>query len=334
MIEIAHGAGWPIRAAGETIFALLSDDEGPFHIGLEANGWTPQPMESQGNLHFLRVPGHPEGRYKLVSKEGDWFADPNSRFYGYDENGEFSRTRAPEGPHLERWPGVTDGQLAPRTVRVWVPAKKPTHHLYVHDGQNLFNGGWKLDAAAGPSTLVIGIDNTNDRRDEYTHVPDVNDGDWAAGRGDVYADLVRHRIQSLIESRYGQPRKRGVMGSSLGGLISVHIAFRHPNNYDFVGCLSGTLGWGGFEHPDSPDRMEVRVHALGKLRRPKFYFDSGGNPGGGDNYDSTRRTVDAFAEAGYHWDRDLWHWHQPGAKHDEDAWAGRVWRPLELFEQM
>ncbi len=338
MQKIAMSGGWPIRTGRKVIFAVVSN-EGPWRIAGSDIGWDAKELESQGNLHFRIVDGDPGGMYKLVTPKGDWIADPMSRQYGYDDNGEFSRIKKPDGPHLERWPGMSDGQLLPRTVRVWVPAKKATHHLYAHDGWCVMNptgpwGGWKLNEAVGSATLIAAIDSTDHRRDEYTHVPDKNGDNWAAGRGDQYVDFVKNVVQPLIERQYGAPRRRGIIGSSLGGLISVHAALRHQNNYDFVGCLSGTLGWGGFENPNSGQRVEQRIREIGRLPRTKFYFDSGGNPGAGDNYDSTRRTADAFADANYRWNKDLWHWHEPGAGHNEDAWSKRVFRPVELFERL
>ena len=45
----------------------------------------------------------------------------------------------------------------------------------------------------------------------------------------------------------------------------------------------------------------------------------------------TRQFADALAGAGYTWDTTLFHWHEPGAPHNEAAWAARVWRPIEQF---
>ena len=40
----------------------------------------------------------------------------------------------------------------------------------------------------------------------------------------------------------------------------------------------------------------------------------------------------AMEGIGYEYEVDLFHWHAPGARHDEAAWADRVSRPLELFK--
>ena len=72
--------------------------------------------------------------------------------------------------------------------------------------------------------LLVGIDNTGDRMDEYTHVNDVIDGQSIGGKGDAYADLFKNTVRPLIKKQYGEPGPVGLLGSSLGGLISFHIA--------------------------------------------------------------------------------------------------------------
>ena len=81
--------------------------------------------------------------------------------------------------------------------------------------------------------LVVAIDNTIDRFDDYTHVPDdVGYGGTIGGEGDRYADFVEEVVRPHIEATYGAPGAVGVMGSSLGGLISLVVML----------CLRGTPG--------------------------------------------------------------------------------------------
>jgi hypothetical protein len=122
----------------------------------------------------LQVP--PNEHYKLTDG-ATYAADPWSRAYTYDDFGEMSLV-GPTDAHLDRWFGLGDAANEPRTVRVWVPTEAPTHVLYAHDGQNLFDpealfGYWKLQETVPPQMLVVGVDNTPARMDEYTHVPDI-----------------------------------------------------------------------------------------------------------------------------------------------------------------
>jgi hypothetical protein len=340
---IAHGGGLPIATEDGFLFARLDDGAGPYRLAGDHNGWSPDAMTGEGGLYWtVAAVASPIGaKYKFVDPSGTHHADPLARRFGYDAFGEHALVRA-EGGHLERMPAVAGHGLLPRHVRVWVPAGAPTHHLYVQDGQNLFDpgafhGGWRLHEVLGETTLAVGIDNTYRRMDEYTHVEDVIGGEFVGGAADAYADLVVGTVLSLVEGRYGAPERRGIMGSSLGGLVSFHVNRRHPDTFDFVASLSGTFGWGRI---GAANETLIEAYAEGRPGPAAIYLDSGGGPGegclayggGSDNYCVNRQMADTLAETGYAWTVDLWHWHEPGATHDEAAWAARVHRPVGLFE--
>jgi hypothetical protein len=279
-------------------------------------------------------------------------ADAWSRSYEYDANGEMSLV-APTVAHLDRYFAVGDVNMQPRTVRVWHPEGAVARVLYVHDGQNLFDpaaayGGWTLQDSVPAATLLVGIDNTPARMDEYTHVTDQLDGQLVGGLGDQYADFVQGTVRPLVALHYGEPLRVGVMGSSLGGLISFHIALRFPGEYDFAASLSGSMGWGsigltgGAENETMIERYAAAGHGTTAL-----YLDSGGNatacvdsdgdgtedddPTATDNYCENRQLEQTLYGAGYVANTDVWHWWQPNATHDEAAWAARVFRPMQLF---
>jgi hypothetical protein len=355
LAEIALSDGFPIAVAGGFLFARLDDGAGPYTLAGDFNGWSPQAMELSSKLYFVVVDiPEPDGKkYKLGNGESELSADPYARRYLYDALGEISLVRA-SVPHLERFPGVSSSSIPARTVRVWVGSASPTHHLYAHDGQNLFDpegpfGGWRLDTAVKDTTLVVGIDNGGAlRMDEYTHVPDVIEGQSLGGKGDEYSDFVRDVVRPLIQAHYGAPAKTGVMGSSLGGLISFHQALENPDGWDFAASLSGTFGWGsiGAQNETLIERWENAPKLSTKL-----YLDSGGGPGSGcvdsdgdgtnddapdsaDNYCETLQLRDLLDASGYVFDEQLFHWYEPGAAHDEAAWAARVFRPVQIFEAL
>lgn len=364
--EIAWSDGWPIRdsvpAEGGSVWFMLRDDgPGPWSVSGDFSDWEPVAMTRAAGFFWAHIDGADmEGfRYKFVS--GDtWIADPLARSYDYDDNGEISYVSPPnDAPRIDRWPALTGtgtaASLQPRDLAVYVPTGDgPWPVLYAHDGQNLFDpnaiwGGWRLQEALASRdpVLVVGIFNTSDRMDEYTHVPDdIGYGSLIGGKGDDYADLVEQSIRPHIESIYGSTGTDGQLGSSLGGLISLHIAQRYQGRYDFAASLSGTLGWGRFAEDN--DTIEQRWLA-DPPSSTAVYVDSGGDPGptgctdpdndgyfeddpdASDNYCESRQFVDALAANGYTWDSDLWHWWEPGAEHNEAAWATRVAMPLDHF---
>jgi len=134
-----------------------------------------------------------------------------------------------------------------------------------------------------------------------------------------------------------------VMGSSLGGLISLHIGERNPDGYAFVGSMSGTLGWGSIG-PHTGETL-IERYAAEPVLPFVVYLDSGGDGpcsdgdgdgieddgAGSDNYCETVQMRDTLAAAGYVFDENLFHWHELGAEHTEQAWGARVFRPLQIF---
>ncbi|MFO0568624.1 MAG: alpha/beta hydrolase-fold protein [Polyangiaceae bacterium] len=353
--KIAAHDGFPVQTPDGFLFVHVDDGQGPYALVGDHNGWQPTAMKAEAGLYWVvSAIQSPDGvKYKFQSSAPEPLADPLSRRFGYDSFGEFSWVR--ESPaHLERWFDVGGSGIASRTLRIRVPAGTATHHLYVHDGQNLFDpngafGSWKLDEAAGPATLLVGIDNAGGARmDEYTHVEDVISGQKTGGNADAYADYVHDVVRPFIETRYGMPQKRGVMGSSLGGLVSFHEVLRHPGAWDYAASLSGTFGWGSI---GAKNETLIARFAAAPKGSTKLYLDSGGGPGSGcvdsdadgtdddspdaeDNYCETLQLRDVLAGKGYAFDQDLWHWWEPSAPHNEAAWAARVFRPLQHFEAL
>jgi hypothetical protein len=355
--DVAWSGGWPVKTGAGTWLFVQWDDTTSWQLAGDFNDWTPEPMNAEVGFYWAEVDiQEPSGaHYKFVDSQGVYSPDPVARSYTYDSNGEISYV-SPDLSiwHLERWPEMASPEgLEARNLRVYVPAGTgPWPVLYLHDGQNVFDpesmwGGWRLqDAMAGlEPALLVGIDNTGARMDEYTHVQD-DIGSVVGGLGDDYAAFVHSTVKPFVEAQYGSTGLDGVMGSSLGGLISLHIGHLYPDSFDFVGSLSGTLGWGAFGlgNPTMLDQYLTTGH-----RDFVLYLDSGGAAGGGlcedldgdgiveddpdaeDNYCTTRQFADEMAGLGYTWDQDLFHWWEADAPHNEMAWAERVDNPLSLF---
>jgi predicted alpha/beta superfamily hydrolase len=350
--RVSKSCGWPLeRADGGFLFAC-DCGSGSWSVAGDFDGWTGQPMSQHGALHWAAVdiPSPTDAGYKLTDGSA-WDPDPYARRYLYDHNGELSLVRA-QRAHLERWPDFEATELRARTLRVWVPAGGEFDRiLYAHDGQNLFDpqaiwGGWQLQDALPDGILVVANDNTADRMEEYTHVQDRIHGAWYGGWGDTYAAFVHEQLRPWAEQTYGPAEIHGLLGSSLGGLISLHIALRYPGEYRFAASMSGTLGWGSIGATN--ETMIERYAAAGR-QSTALYLDSGGSgscydsdgdgiqdddPTAGDNYCETAQMVATLEGLGYQWEQDLWHWWEPGAEHNEVAWAERVHLPLELFASL
>lgn len=345
MIEVSRETGWPAPVAGGWLF--VSTLGASYGVAGDFDDWTPEALTAEDGFAWIVRPAEPGQGYKFTDGV-DWVADPWARAYRYDSFGELSLLPDPDAGHLERQYHVEGQGLAARTLHLWVPAGGHSHTLYMTDGQNLFDpegpaGGWRLDEVVPEGILVVGVDNSDDRMDEYTHTEDFVYGAWYGGAAATYGQFLEEDVRPLVAGIYGEEGTVGLLGSSLGGLLSLVVAHDHPGRYQFAGSMSGTLGWGSIA-AHNPTIVEI-LAAAGHGTTPIF-LDSGGGgscvdtDGDGlqddgadtsDNYCETLQLRDTLAGVGYQFDADLWHWWEPGATHDEAAWAARVARPLGVF---
>ena len=163
---------------------------------------------------------------------------------------------------LVRFPATATPGLAPRNVTVWLPPgyDGDRHRyavLYMHDERNLFDpatatGGqtWgvaealtRLQAAGTVRpTIVVGIDNTPERRREYMPagvaalLPPADRARFEASIGgpplsDAYLRFIVRDLKPMIDRRFRTDPRRSatfLMGSSMGGLISLYGVTEYP----------------------------------------------------------------------------------------------------------
>ncbi|MFG0329616.1 MAG: alpha/beta hydrolase-fold protein, partial [Phycisphaerales bacterium] len=214
--------------------------------------------------------------------------------------------------------------------------------LYFHDGQNLFDEAtaafgveWGADEAAGrlirsariPPLIIVGIGNTPARMAEYTPYPSER-FDGRGGEGDRYAAFLVDELKPFIDATYRTKPERehtGVAGSSLGGLISLHLALTKSESFSRIGVVSPALAWA-----DGRILDETEAHAS-RLKEMRLWIDMGGAEGqlsaGGDVREPvalTRRLVAILDDAGYAIGRDYYYLEVIGAAHNEAAWSQRV----------
>ncbi|MGB7556719.1 MAG: alpha/beta hydrolase-fold protein [Candidatus Korobacteraceae bacterium] len=216
-------------------------------------------------------------------------------------------------------------------LRVYLPAgydentcrKFPV--MYMQDGRNLFfpqdaflGQDWgvedKLALLNGMNAIeqmiVVGIFSA-DRMQEYT-----NPGYESYGRSVV--EEIKPYIDSHFRTRPGR-RATGVMGSSLGGVVSFYMGWQWPEVFGGVGCLSST-----FTHKDNLVERVLSEHR----RDVRFYIDTGWP---GDNYEVGLAMAVALAERGYRYGHDFLYFAFPNAGHSERDWGQRLHLPFQFF---
>lgn len=246
-------------------------------------------------------------------------------------------------------PQVHSPQLGnQRDLLVYLP---PSYHratrrypvIYMHDGQNLFDhatsyaGEWGVDETMeqlafteGLEAIIVGIPNAGRQRlAEYTPHRDRHLG---GGRGDDYLAFIVDTLKPLIDGEFRTlPGRRytGIMGSSLGGLISLYAFFRRPEVFGFAGVMSPSL-W--FADEAIFNFVESAAYQPGKLYLDAGTRELGEQPHGRLHratasrryYASVRRMKAALVRKGYRPLRDLLHVEEKWAGHSESSWGRRL----------
>lgn len=209
-----------------------------------------------------------------------------------------------------------------RTVRIYLPpsyAQRPGRHypvLYLHDGQNLFSsagtnicfgwGNWELDKTVDElsrtrkmqEVILVGIDNSAARYAEYCgqhHSPEINTNTAFEN----YSLFLMEELKPKVDSEYRtrpEPDNTGIMGSSLGGICSVVMAWDHPEVFSRAATLSGSFQVEGTNFLNKTLRSYQ-----GKPKPICFYLDSGvvDFRGGDDNRNLSAGVVEEFKRIGW-----------------------------------
>ncbi|GMV08756.1 MAG: hypothetical protein AMXMBFR55_04900 [Gemmatimonadota bacterium] len=251
-----------------------------------------------------------------------------------------ARRRPPPGT-LEVIPDVESPELGNRRdISVYLPAHYHRSHdpypvIYMHDGQNLFDpttsfaGEWGVDLAMarahrqGRRAIVVAIPNMGvDRLREYSPFVDAQAG---GGAGDAYVDFVLRTVKPLVDAQYRTLRDRvgtGIVGSSMGGLISLYAFFRAPHAFGFAGVLSPAL-W--FAEGAIFPYVRSAPYTPGRL-----YLDVGTREGTG-TLANARAMRDLLLEKGYVMGETLSWVEDEGGVHNEEAWGRRMRHALPFL---
>lgn len=198
--------------------------------------------------------------------------------------------------------------------------------VYLQDGQNLFDPAtsfvepWGLLdvlarlAAAGHEVLVVGVPNQGRlRRYEYSPFRDILHG---GGGGDRYLAFLLETVKALVDRDF--PTRPGAAdtilgGSSLGGLISLYGAFRHPDTFGAALVQSPAL-WFANE--------AIFPWLAGRPHPRRLHLDVGTEEGA-EAVELARRLRGLLEAEGAVLEHDLSYHEEDGAPHHEHAWARR-----------
>jgi predicted alpha/beta superfamily hydrolase len=224
-----------------------------------------------------------------------------------------------------------------RNVLVYLPPgynpKKAARYpvLYLHDGQNLFDKAtsvgeeWRVDETAQAlieagdiePLIIVGVYNTGEHRiGEYTPTADSEKG---GGLADRYGRMLVEELKPFIDEKYKtlpSASSTGLGGSSLGGLVTLHLGLKYPTVFTRLAALSPSIWWNS--------RVVVKeVEALKSKPPLKIWLDAGTAEGEQVTTDA-RALRDALLAKGWVVGHDLHYLEAEGGQHNEHSWATRV----------
>jgi len=242
-------------------------------------------------------------------------------------------------PQLNNYRGIvvyTPPSYSENTVAVY------KNVLIMHDGQNLFDPAtsafgtaWMcqdtmnalIQSGGSAEVVIIGVYNTPDRTNELTYSYDQSTR--AGGKGDHYLDFLHQTVLPWAARLFRIETNRenlGILGSSLGGIISCYGAWRRPDQYTKMGCMSSAFWW----NDEDFDNVILANRTI-PSPLPQVYLDSGDSGPSSDDRDQTIRVRDHFVKLGYTLGENLQYFLDRGGEHSEYFWAKRFFKPIQAL---
>ncbi|MBQ7041863.1 MAG: hypothetical protein IJN66_04055 [Muribaculaceae bacterium] len=251
-------------------------------------------------------------------------------------------------------------------VDIWTPERytinKDYPVIYMHDGQNLFDAtstwnrqAWEIDSVAGilmrdsiiPPAIVVGIYSTDTTRLgdlmpekplQYLQNDTIKNfidmmcrGNY---RADEYLAFIVNTLKPVIDRNFSTDTaliSTSIMGSSMGGLISIYGMCEYPQVFGSAACLS--THWTGALGGNEDFPRVMRGYLTEKLPQDtihRLYMDNGDCP-----YDSVYTPyfleMVALADSLGYKDERLKSAIYKGHAHNEKSWSKRVEIPLTFL---
>lgn len=259
--------------------------------------------------------------------------------------------------------------IKPRPVDVWLPedysVDKKYNVLYMHDGQMLFDSTttwnkqeWKVDEWASTlisngktkDFIVVGIYNIADIRwqdlfpqkaFDYISEEAKSELKNIAGskdfklNGDNYLKFLVEELKPVIDSTYSVYKDEEhtfVMGSSMGGLMSMYAISEYPQVFGGAACIS--THWVGampMENNPYPDAIfKYMEDNLPQGGQHKLYFDYG-NKTLDEHYPQYAPRVDTILKQKEYTEDNAKNLFFEGTDHSENSWNARLDQPLTFL---
>lgn len=230
-----------------------------------------------------------------------------------------------------------------RDIIVYVPdsyyeSNKDYPVIYFHDGMEAFFKEWSLSNTSWgvqetidrlvkeeiiPEVICVGISNNHDRFSEYSHVHFKSEAFnvEAEGKGEKYEAFILDEIIPSINSIYRTNGDKYMVGSSMGGVVTLITAVRNPK------VFKGIVAMSSFLNIDNCKPIEY-IEKCDLSNMPKIYFDYGVKEEDELYGIPNNRLRDIFIDKGLKEEKDFMFVVDEDGIHSESCWAERL--PLAL----
>lgn len=224
--------------------------------------------------------------------------------------------------------------------------------LYAQDGQHMFasdakGDSWEMHQTAERlsregrmnEVIIVAVSSISDQRAaEYFHDhPGVREAFHTTCKGELYERFLIEELKPMIDSKFRTLPDRehtAMIGSSAGGLVSYHIAFRRPDVFGQVAILSPFLvqtvvNEPGYGTSKQEPVYEQKLYHSYPVKPPglRVWVDIGGAEGL-IMPRQVRIFVDELIASGFTPGEDLMFLLDEEAGHAQTDWAKRLHNPL------
>lgn len=208
--------------------------------------------------------------------------------------------------------------------------------LLLNDGESMFgNSSWELNKVLDDlitkqkiePIIAVAVYVHSNRNNWYIPYDDswIN-SNWGpyVPKAEEYANYIFDQVLPFVEENYKVNTERiGIMGASLGGLISTWMGIKYPDQIKYSAGLSGSL-W--------VDNYAIFDEVTAPFENgQKFWFDIGGVTGEWNYYVPLFRALD---DVGATPGIQSFYYEDPEGRHAAYYWLRRIHNPLIAFYGM
>lgn len=230
-----------------------------------------------------------------------------------------------------------------RHRRIWVylppdyaESKRDYPVLYMHDAQNVFIAAdspfqkWEvgrtlnqLFAETNWGCIVIGIEHGEEHRlGEYSPFPNPNHG---GGEGAAYLNFIVDTLKPQVDAHFRtlpDAQNTVMIGSSMGGLISIYAALKHGDVFGKVAAFSPSLWWSDDIYALAASSSYNFIHKMVLL---------GGEKESDEMLPDLLALYNTLADNGYYEDKLHLDFYQDGT-HTESFWGREFAKALRWLQ--